>query len=219
MKNIFKQIILLVLVASPYIYLYFIWQQLPDRVPTHFNFQGVADAWSGKTFLLFIPTGLSAFIYLIMLALPYIDPKKKISDMGEKYTSLRFVFTVFFSMLSFYLLYVTKAGSIKNMSLLFALIGIMLAVFGNYFQAVRPNYFIGVRTPWTLESEQVWKKTHHLAGRLWMAGGILIILLSFIISNNLALVIVFTSLIAVMALIPIVFSYIEFKKEKKVHNL
>lgn len=219
MKNTLKNIFLLALVASPYIYLYFIWQQLPDRVPIHFNFQGIADNWSGKNFLFFLPTGLGAFIYLIMLVLPYIDPKKKIRDMGEKYISLHFMLTVFFSLFSFYLLYVTKEGSIKNPSLMFAIIGIMLALFGNYFQTVRPNYFIGIRTPWTLENENVWKKTHHLGGRLWMAGGILIVILSFIISNNLALTIVFVSLLTFMVLVPIIFSYIEFKKEKNAINL
>ena len=218
MKTIIKNLFLLALVASPYMYLYFIWQQLPDRVPIHFNFEGVADNWSGKNFLLFLPTGLGAFIYLLMLALPYIDPKKKIQQMGEKYTSLHFALTVFFSLLSFYLLYVTKEGSVKNLSVLFAIIGAMLALLGNYFQTVRPNYFIGVRTPWTLENENVWKKTHHMAGRLWMVSGILIAILSFVISNNFALVIVFTSLIAVMALVPIVFSYIEYRKEKKAIN-
>jgi len=219
MKNTLKNLFLLALAVSPYIYLYFIWQQLPDRVPIHFNYEGVADNWSGKNFLFFLPTGLGAFIYLLMLVLPYIDPKKKIQQMGQKYTSLHFALTVLFSLLSFYLLYVTKAGSIKNLSLMFAIIGIMLALFGNYFQTVRPNYFIGVRTPWTLENDNVWKKTHHFAGRLWMVSGILITILSFIISSNLLLVIIFTTLIAIMALIPIVFSYTEFQKEKKTSNL
>jgi len=218
MKTTLKNLFLLALVASPYIYLYFIWQQLPDRVPIHFNFEGVADNWSGKGFLFFMPTGLGAFVYLLMIVLPYIDPKRKIQQMGEKYTSLHFALTVFFSLLSFYLLYVTKAGSIKNLSILFAIIGVMLALLGNYFQTVRPNYFIGVRTPWTLENENVWKKTHHMAGRLWMIGGILITILSFTISNNLVLVTIFTSLIAVMALVPIVFSYTEFRKEKNTIN-
>lgn len=191
-----------------------LWQALPDKVPTHFNYEGVADGWSGKNFILFIPTGLGAFMYLLMLALPYIDPKKKLRDMGEKYTSLRFMFTIFFSMLSFYLLYVTKEGSMKHPNLLIAIIGILFAMLGNYFQAIRPNYFIGIRTPWTLENEEVWKKTHHLAGRLWMVSGILITILSFIISSNLTLIIVFLSMVVVMVLVPVVFSYTAFKKLK-----
>jgi len=214
MNKHIKESVLWVLILLPYLYLATLWQALPDKVPTHFNYEGVADGWSGKNFILFIPTGLGAFMYLLMLALPYIDPKKKLRDMGEKYTSLRFMFTIFFSMLSFYLLYVTKEGSMKHPNLLIAIIGILFAMLGNYFQAIRPNYFIGIRTPWTLENEEVWKKTHHLAGRLWMVSGILITILSFIISSNLTLIIVFLSMVVVMVLVPVVFSYTAFKKLK-----
>jgi uncharacterized membrane protein len=218
MKKYLKEAILLVLIITPYIYLANIWQQLPNRVPTHFNFEGTADGWSDKNFLFFIPTGLGAFIYLLMLALPYIDPKKKIAQMGEKHASLRFMLTVFFSLLSIYLLYATKEAGMKNPNLLIALIGILLAMLGNYFQAVRPNYFIGIRTPWTLESEDVWKKTHRLAGRLYVAGGVLITLLSFIINSIFALTVVFISIVVVMVLIPVVFSYTQYRKEKKIIN-
>ena len=214
MKKYMKESLLWVLILIPYVYLSTIWQQLPDRVPTHFNINGVADDWSGKNFLFFIPAGLGIFIYLLMLVLPYNDPKKRILQMGEKYTSLRFMLTFFFALLSCYLLYVTKEGSIKNPNLLIALIGILCAMFGNYFQAMRPNYFIGIRTPWTLESETVWKKTHHLAGRLWLVGGILIAGLSFVVSNSRAMVIIFISLMVVISIIPIILSYAWFKKEK-----
>jgi uncharacterized membrane protein len=86
---------------------------------------------------------------------------------------------------------------------------------GNYFQAVRPNYFIGIRTPWTLENEQTWKKTHRLGGRLWMAGGILIAILSLIIWNNLAIAITFGVILSVMVMVPVVYSYLEFLRLKK----
>jgi len=138
--------------------------------------------------------------------------------MGDKYSSFRFMLGFFFAMLSVYLLYVSKEGGMKNPNLLIALIGVFLALLGNYFQTVRPNYFIGIRTPWTLENEQVWKKTHHLGGRLWMVGGILVAALSFIINNNHLMGIVFGTLLFVMVIIPVVFSYTEFKKEKKMLN-
>ncbi|HXU26343.1 MAG TPA: SdpI family protein [Bacteroidia bacterium] len=218
MNKHLKESILWILILLPYFYLATMWDQLPARVPTHFNFEGIADDWSSKTFLLFLPTGLGALIYLIMFALPYIDPKKKIQQMGEKYTSFRFILTIFFTLLSIYLLYASKEGGIKNPHLLIAILGIMFAMLGNYFQTVRPNYFIGIRTPWTLENETVWKKTHHLAGRLFMAGGILTIILSFIITNISVLAIVFTCLLIVMVLIPIIFSYTQFQKEKKLPN-
>jgi uncharacterized membrane protein len=94
-------------------------------------------------------------------------------------------------------------------------VGGLLAVIGNYFQALRPNYFIGIRTPWTLQSEQVWKKTHKLGGRVWMGGGILIAILSFLIHGNEASGIVFGTLLGIMVLWPVLYSFTEFRKESR----
>jgi len=150
-----------------------------------------------------------------MIAIPFLDPKRKIRQMGDKYYTFRFLLTGFFSVFATYLLYISSTGSMRNPNFLIALIGILFALLGNYFQAVRPNYFIGIRTPWTLESEIVWKKTHRMAGRIWMAGGILLALISFLISNNTAIAIVMGGFLSVMVIVPLVYSYTEFQKEKK----
>ena len=204
------------LIILPYIYLATIWSKLPDQVPTHFNIEGVPNDWSDKTSLLFIPGALGIGIYLLMLFIPVLDPKKKIQQMGNKYYTLRLILTLFISLLSTYLLFATNAGSLKNPNLLFAFLGAFFLVMGNYFQAVRPNYFIGIRTPWTLESENIWKKTHRLGGQIWMAGGLLIVILSFIIKNNQAFAIAFGVIIFIMVIVPIVYSYTEFQKEKNI---
>lgn len=83
---------------------------------------------------------------------------------------------------------------------------------GNYFQTVRPNYFIGIRTPWTLENEQVWKNTHRLGGKIWIVGGILIAILAVLIKNNHLFYIIFGVILAFMVVVPTIFSYTEFKK-------
>ncbi|WP_315816322.1 SdpI family protein [Paraflavitalea speifideaquila] len=133
--------------------------------------------------------------------------------MGGKYHELRFVLTVFMSGLSIYLLYITKAGGMENPQWLIALIGLLLVMMGNYFQALRPNYFVGIRTPWTLENEVVWKKTHYLGGRLWMAGGLLIIIVSFVINSHLPLIIVAGAILLIMVVVPIGFSFLEFRRQ------
>ncbi len=213
MNKYLKELILWAFIALPYAYLTIIWNKLPEQVPTHFNIEGVANDWSNKTTLLFIPASLGVLIYLLMLIIPVLDPKKKIQQMGDKYYALRFMLTTFFSLLATYLLYVSNTGSLKNPYILFALIGSLFAMLGNYFQTVRPNYFIGIRTPWTLENEQVWKKTHYLGGRLWMGGGVLIAILAFLVYDNRAYFIIFGVIIFLMVIIPVIFSYTEFKKE------
>jgi len=215
MNKYLKESVLWALIVCPYVYLATIWNQLPEQVPTHFNMLGNPDDWSGKTSLLFLPAALGGGIYLLMLVIPVLDPKKKIQQMGGKYYTFRFILTFFFSLLATYLLYISNKGSLIRPNLMIALVGALFAILGNYFQTVRPNYFIGIRTPWTLENEQTWKKTHRLAGPLWMAGGILITVLSFIINNSLALAITFWTLLGIMVIVPVVFSYTEFQKEKK----
>ena len=218
MNRYFKESVLWALIILPYIYLATIWNELPAQVPTHFNMAGNPDDWSGKTTLLFLPGALGLGIYFLMLSIPILDPKKKIQQMGGKYFTFRLMLTLFFSLLATYLLYISNAGSLKKPNMLIALVGALFAILGNYFQTVRPNYFIGIRTPWTLESEQTWKKTHRLGGRLWIIGGVLITVLSFMISNNLTLAITFWTLLSVMVIVPVVFSYTEFQKDKNMLN-
>jgi len=218
MNKYLKESILWAFIVLPYVYLAAIWNQLPAQVPTHFDFAGNVDTWSGKNTLLFLPGALGIAIYLVLLLIPVFDPKRKIQQMGNKYYTFRFLLTFFFSIFAIYLLYVSKTGVMKSPAMLIALVGVLFAILGNYFQTVRPNYFIGIRTPWTLESEEVWRKTHHLSGRLWMAGGILMAVLAFIICNNLILAIMLGVLFTILVIVPVVFSYTEFKKETESGN-
>jgi len=214
MNKYLKESVLWVFIVLPYVYLSTIWDKLPARVPTHFDLAGKPNDWSDKSSLLYLPGAMMIGIYLLMLIIPYIDPKKKIQQMGNKYYNLRFLLTFFFSILTIFILYTSSTGSIKNPNILLGLIGVLFAMLGNYFQTLRPNYFIGIRTPWTLESEQTWKKTHRLGGKIWMVGGVLIAFFSFFQSNAL-FSIVFGIIIGILVIVPIVYSYLEFQKEKK----
>jgi uncharacterized membrane protein len=215
MNKYLKEVVLWVIIVIPYIYLYTVWNSLPESVPTHFDLAGNPNDWSSKTSLIFIVGGLSIGMYILMVVIPFLDPKKKIQQMGTNFYNLRFMLTLFFSILATYLIYIGKEGSIKNPKFLFGFLGLLFAALGNYFQTVRPNYFIGIRTPWTLESEHTWKKTHRLGGRMWMAGGVLIALLAFIIPDKSIFMTAFFIIIIIMSLVPVVYSYFEFQKEKR----
>ena len=214
MNKYLKESFLWFFIVLPFIYLATIWNQLPIEVPIHFGIAGNADNWSTKLFLLFIPCSLGFGIYILMLIMPYIDPKKKIYQMGEKYYLMRLLTTIFISALSIFILNKSNSGSMKNPTMLIALIGGFIAIMGNYFQTVKPNYFLGIRTPWTLEDEQVWKNTHRMAGRIWMVSGILIVILSFLIKSNSSMILIFLFITIIISIIPIIYSYTEFKKLK-----
>ena len=183
-KKVYRELILWLFLIIPYVYLFKIWNQLPDIVPTHFNLAGEADGWSSKQFLIFLPGSLGIGIYFLMLVLPQIDPKHNLSLEDNKYYAIRFMMAVFFSILTTYILYTSLAGKISNTSIIFGFIGGLFAVLGNYFRDMKPNYYIGIRTPWTLEDERVWYNTHKLGPTVWIVGGLTLLLGSMLINNN-----------------------------------
>lgn len=208
-----KELPLIGIVLLPFLYLAYIWNQLPAEVPLHYNIKGEVDRYGDKSELILIPVLTSLLIYLIFLVVPYIDPKKQIQKMGKKYDTLKLVITTFMSILALFIIYTAKNQSFANSNYVLMLCGVLFIIFGNYFKTIKPNYFIGIRTPWTLESEGVWKETHKLAGKIWFIGG-LIIILSSLTFNEKINVIIFMGSIAIMVLIPVVHSYLLFKKQK-----
>ena len=214
MNKLTKEILLILISLLPYIYLAYIWDQLPERVATHFNIEGKADGWSSRRTLLYLPAILGLGIYFLMLIIPAIDPKKKIQEMGDNFFSIRLLIAVFMAALNVVILNAAKEGGMENANILLVLMGALFAGLGNYMQTVRPNYFVGIRTPWTLESESVWKLTHRLASKVWMAGGILIVFISLLLQDNKLVFIIFFVLVRVMVILPVVYSYLLLKKER-----
>ena len=195
----------------PFIYLGYVWNHLPEEVPMHWNGAGEIDRYGDKKELvasLFMLVGITYFVFLII---PYIDPKQKLQNMGNKLNSLRMILTLFMSGLSVFILYSVQQKN-SNPGFIFAIIGLLFAFLGNYFKTIKPNYFIGIKTPWTLENEEVWKKTHTLGGKLWFVGGLLMSL-TFILPNKIQFY-TFIGIVSVITIIPIVYSYLEFKKIK-----
>lgn len=202
------------IVLLPFIYLAFLWNKLPKTIPIHWNINGEIDRYGEKTDLLLIPILLPLLTYLIFLVIPKIDPKNKLNKMGNKLQNLKFLMTTLMSILALFIIYSTKEQSLTNPNYVILLIGVLYIILGNYFKTIKPNYFIGIKTPWTLESEYIWKETHKLGGLLWLLGGILVILLSLLLNpklNN----IFFLGVTAIISIVPIVYSYTLHKNQKK----
>ncbi len=209
-----KELPLIGIISLPFIYLAYYWNELPAKVPVHWNIKGEIDRYGDKSELLLIPFLLPLMVYLIFLLIPIIDPKKNLNKMGKKYNSIKFLLTTFMSVLAIYIIHIAKSGGTNDPNALLLLLGVLFLILGNYFKTIKANYFIGIRTPWTLESEEVWKSTHRLAGRLWFFGGIAIVLLSLLLEHE-ANFIAFISITIFITLIPVIFSYLEFRKREK----
>lgn len=208
--NLQKELPLIIIVLIPFVYLAYVWNSLPEKVPLHWNMEGEIDRYGEKSELILIPVLLPLLIYVLFTIIPRIDPKRKIKNMGNKYTILKSIMTIFMSALAMIIIYAALNETLYNPNYIVLLIGILFALLGNYFKTLRANYFIGIKTPWTLENETVWKETHKLAGKLWFAGGLLIVLTSILLDKktNFTLFAVITVFITV---IPVVYSYIKFQ--------
>ncbi len=214
MMKLKKELPLIVIVLLPFIYLAYLWNQLPEKIPMHWNIKGEIDRYGEKIELLLIPILLPLLVYIIFLVIPKIDPKNKLNKMGNKLQTLKVLITTFMSVLALFIIYSAKNQSFPNSNWIVLLIGVLYIILGNYFKTIKANYFIGIRTPWTLENETVWKETHKLGGKLWFIGGIIIVLSSLILDKqpSFILLLIITGIISI---IPIVYSYFIFKKEKK----
>jgi len=133
--------------------------------------------------------------------------------MGNKYHNIRFAFTFLLSMTAILVVYSAQQETLVNVNLIVLMIGLFSSIFGNYFKVIRPNYFIGIRTPCTLKSDSVWKNTHIVAGKLWFGCGLVIVFLSLVLEQKLNYRI-FLMIITVMVVVPVGYSYVLYRRLK-----
>lgn len=214
MKKITKtdKIVWFILFAA-LMWLLYEYSNLPDIIPTHFNMRGEADGYGSKT-TIFWMWGVALGMDLLFKLIPKIDPR---SDSYQKFSGFYGVFRVVMVlfMLGVNVLIVSSAKGAKlNITqIIVVATGVLFAFIGNYMPKIKHNYTMGIRTPWTLASESVWYKTHRFAGAMWFAGGVIIAFTAFI-PNSTASFWAMLAVTLVMSLVPMAYSYFEFKKEK-----
>lgn len=187
------------------------YSRLPDQIATHWNIRGQVDQWSDKFWgLTFLPI-VQVVLLLLFLVLPLVSPERaKLDSFADSYTTVCVVVLAFMGAVQVVVIQaalgavdVTKAISLA----MFAL----FAVIGNLISKSKRNYWMGIRTPWTLESEEVWAKTHRFAGRLFVGCSLIGFVAAMLGAN---LVTLFT-LIMVMSLTPVVYSFVIDKQRKR----
>src|ERR1035438_700097 len=163
-----KEAIIWLVLLSPFLYALLVWHKIPVMVPTHFDTNGAPDDYSSKPFALIFMPAMNIVIYFVLLFIPRIDPRKKnYAFFGSSYQNIRLLVHLFLAGLFIFITQTTAGGQRLQVNGLFSGILFFLALLGNYMRTVRSNFFIGIRTPWTLSNDVVWRKTHELAGRIW----------------------------------------------------
>lgn len=189
------------------------WPRLPPQVPTHWNLQGQPDGYSSRLFAALLSPVILLVASALLQVLPKIDPKREnFPKYSEAYwvivnAILMFLFAIHVAIIG------NGIGAPVSMGILVPVgMGLLFVVMGVMMGDIEPNWFLGIRTPWTLESETVWRKTHETAGRLFVVAGLVIIVLGFF--PRVSTIIVIGAVIAIAAVVPVVQSYLLWKKEQ-----
>ncbi|MGE7307362.1 SdpI family protein [Priestia megaterium] len=185
---------------------------LPATMPIHWGANGEADGFATKINAMILTVGIMVLIYFIIAVVPRIDPRKE----NYKYFSKTYNIVLNAVLLLFFFVNMSTIlqglGYNVPMSYIAPIMaGLVFIIIGNYLQRVRSNYFMGIRTPWTLSNETVWKKTHRLSGKLFFIGGLLILISAFL-PDGYKSVIMWGSIVLCVA-IPYLYSYLAYKKE------
>lgn len=186
-----------------------LWNQLPEKIATHFNINNEPDAYSSKVFAVFALPALMLVFHLVCCFASSLDPKG--SNYTDKMMKIVLGICPAVSIVTCSMVYLHALG--KDVDMGFAasmLVGIMFIIVGNYLPKCKQSYTMGIKLPWTLNDEENWNKTHRLAGKLWVVGGV-IICATAVFANFYVLM----AVTLLMCVIPTIYSYRFFKMKKQ----
>lgn len=204
-KLIITSIVILIPIAVGLI----LWNRLPETMVTNWGVGNVPNGWSSKAMaVLGLPAILLA-VHWVCLFATKADPKSK--NINPRMLDLVLWICPVLSIVLGTVTYSFSLGYEVNVQAVVTIIvGVLFVVVGNYLPKCKQSYTMGIKLPWTLSDEENWNKTHRLAGKLWVAGGIILLATSFLQS-----VIIMVVVLVLLVIIPTVYSYILYRKKKK----
>lgn len=187
------------------------WPSLPDQIESHWGISGQADDTMSRTLAVLLMPLLTAGIWALLAFLPRIDPRR------ENYESfgLLIINTVVGVMAAIHIAVIAngRGWSVPVARVAIVAVSLELAVIGNELGRLRPNWFAGIRTPWTLSDDEVWRRTHRVGGRLFVAAGLILAILGAFAPYN----VIFIAMIAGMVGIALglaAYSYVLWRRKQ-----
>lgn len=191
----------------PFVLSAIFYSQLPEQMAIHWGTDGEANGFAPKLFAAF---GLPTFMLVIHLFVYFMlnnDPKKANMSKALRAVALWTVPVLALGCQIITILWNLTENKFNFSTYVIAGVGILIIIFGNYLPKCKQNYVMGIRLPWTLNSEENWNRTHRFSGYVWIIGGLLIIVTAFIPNSWL-----FVGAIGLLVIVPCIYSYILFKK-------
>ena len=187
-----------------------LWDKLPEQVPFHWNIQGQVDNWVSRPVAVFVmPFVLLGFQWLCFFASAW-DPKQR--NINKKVLGLVLWIIPVLSWFTSGIMYAGSMGwELDFVKITLLLMGALFVAIGNYLPKCKQNYTIGIRVKWTIEDEENWNATHRLGGRIWVAGGAVLLAGMFLPEKiGIALMLI---VLPVLVAVPVLYSYRFYQKK------
>ena len=211
-KNKWKLIVSSIVILLPVVAGLIMWNSLPEEMAVHWNLSGVANGWRGRFFPVFVlPLILLAghWIGILVMAL---DPQNR--NQTRKAMGLIFWVCPVVSLFASAMIYANAFGmDLGGGAFSAAALGVLFIVIGNFLPTCRRNHTMGIKVKWTLESDANWNATHRFGGKVWVIGGLLLMLCGFL--PRAAVHCAAFAGIILLAVIPCIYSYVYYRKQKR----
>ncbi|MFA5009189.1 MAG: DUF1648 domain-containing protein [Candidatus Paceibacterota bacterium] len=206
-------IVSFLLIIASFVLAFCFYPLMPDQVVSHWGITGEPDGYMSKGFGLFFMPILMIIITILLLVLPKIDPlKENVKSFYQYFEGFILIFNLFFFYIYSLTIFFNLGYKFNMLSFLMPALAFLFYYMGIMIEKAKRNYFIGIRTPWTLADDTVWEKTHKMGGILFKLGALPFLLSIFFPVQGFILFFVY---IIGISLWLVVYSCLEFQKEKK----
>lgn len=211
-RNKKKAIISSIVILLPMLFGLIMWNKLPEILETHWGVSGAADGNSTRIIAVFVLPLFCLVMHFVCLAITGADPKNK--NQTKKAETLAFSIVPMVSLYSSGMIYANALGMEFNVgTVTITFMGVMFIVIGNLLPKCRRNSTLGIKVSWAINDEENWNKTHRFGGIVWVIGGVLILLSVFLPEEAMAIALVV--IMTALAVIPILYSYLYYKKQQR----
>lgn len=189
-----------------------VYARLPQRIPSHWNLQGQVDGWMARPWGALLQPLIATAMLGVLWLLPRIDPRRaNVERFAEDRRLIINLIILIFAVIEVATLGHAMGWPVQVDRVVMAAVGVLLTGLGNYLPRIRSNWFMGIRTPWTLDNERVWRATHRVGGRTFVAAGLAMALAALLPDPARAWIA--GAAIAAAVAVPLVYSYVAYRRD------
>ena len=211
-KNKWKLFLSSGVILLPIILGVLLWNRLPEQLATHWGLDGEADGFGSRKFAVFVLPVIMLVTHWLCVFFTARDPGNK-EQSSKVFNMVLWILPVTSLILCGYVYATAMRNDFRSDIIVRVLLGVMFVIFGNYMPKCKQNHTIGVKVTWTLRNKENWNKTHRFTGRLWVFGGVVLLVSLFVPMEY--FMYAFIPMIFLLAFAPMIYSYVYYRKQLK----